>query len=113
MPTTFGSTGTGTYDIDIADCLIYEDKIVAEEVKEETTASGIVIADVGDAQKVRFAKVVAVGPGRWEAGVFVPTVTKIGDLVMFGKHATGEPFKNRGRDCLLFREGDLVARQPA
>lgn len=110
MPTKFGSTGTGTYDIDIAECLMYEDKIAAEEIREQKTSGGLIIADVGDAQKVRFARVVNVGPGRMEDGVFVPTVTKPGDLVMFGTHATGEPFKNKGKDYLLFREGDLVAR---
>jgi len=102
---------TGTYDVNVGDLVVYSNVVIVEPDREETTKGGIVIADVGDAQKVRWGKVVGVGPGRYEEGIFVPTHTKVGDRVMFGKYqSAGEPIKLNGREFLLFREGDLIAR---
>lgn len=103
---------TGSYDVAIEDLEVYQNVVLVEPEREEMSKGGIVIADVGDAQKVRWGRALAVGPGRWEDGVFVASVTKVGDRVMFGKYqSAGEPIKIAGRKCLLFREGDLIARQ--
>jgi chaperonin GroES len=102
---------TGTYDVDIASLEVYQNVIVVEPEREEVSKGGIVIADVGQAQKVRWGRIVACGPGRYEDGVFVATTSKVGDRVMFGKYqSAGEPIKIGGREYLLFREGDLIAR---
>ena len=85
--------------------------VIVDPDKEEVSKGGIVIADVGEAQKVRWGRVVKVGPGRFEDGIFVPTTVKLGDRVLFGKYASaGEPIKLLGKEYLLFREGDLIAR---
>jgi chaperonin GroES len=109
-----GYDSTGTADVDVADLQVLQNVVIVEPIREETTKSGLVIADVGDAQKVRFGTVRAVGPGRFEEGVYVPTALKVGDCVMFGRYqSAGEPIKMNGREYLMFREGDIAARVKA
>lgn len=100
---------TGTADIDVSDLEILQDVVVVDPVVEETSKGGIVIADVGDAQKVRWGVVVAHGPGRiHEHGQFVPVTVKVGQTVGFGAYQTGgEPIKMNGTRYLLFRMGDF------
>lgn len=107
----FDSTGT-TVTVDELEAL--SNIVIVEAEREEVSKGGIVIADVGEAQKVRWGRVVKVGPGRMEDGVFVPTKVRVGDRVMFGKYASaGEPVKIAGKEYRLFREGDLFARVAA
>jgi chaperonin GroES len=103
----FDTTGT---TVSLEQLVALSNVVIAEPEKEEVSKGGILIADVGDAQKVRFATVVKVGPGRIEDGVFVPMGIKVGDRIMFGKYASaGEPIKIEGRDFILLREGDIPA----
>lgn len=99
----------------------FQDIVIAEQLVEERTASGIILP--GDESKTRYAVVVAVGPGRVyatamnakgniEAGVFCPTTVKVGDKVCFDVHQSGgRPMKIDGKEYLLFREGDLIGRE--
>lgn len=104
----FDSTGT---TVEVKDLIALSDVVIVEPELEEVSKGGIVIADVGEAQKVRWGKVVAVGPGRFYDGVFQKTHVIVGDRVMFGKYASaGEPIKIAGKEYRLFREGDLFAR---
>lgn len=104
----FDTTGTSV-SIDEVEAL--SNIVIVEPEIEEVSKGGILIADVGDAQKVRWGKVVKVGPGRVEGGVFVEMTLRVGDRVMFGKYASaGEPIKVGGKEFRLFREGDIFAR---
>jgi chaperonin GroES len=76
---------------------------------EEVTKSGIIIP--AQAQERQFqAKVIAVGPGRFEHGSFVPTTLKPGDIVLFGKYS-GDSMKIEGKNHLVMRENDVFAVQ--
>ena len=107
---------TGTADIDIPDLEVFQDIVVLDPVREETSKGGLIIADVGDAQKVRWGVVVAHGPGRYhesipgidQAAVFIPVTVKLGQVVSFGQFQSGgEPIKMNGKEYLLCRMGDL------
>lgn len=104
----FDTAGTS---VSIDDVEALSNIVIVEPEIEEVSKGGILIADVGDAQKVRWGKVVKVGPGRFEDGTFIETTLKAGDRVMFGKYASaGEPIKVGGKEFRLFREGDIFAR---
>lgn len=108
----YSTTGTRMIDLE-REFYVADDIVVAEEILEEKTAGGIIIPDVQDAQKMRWARVVVQGPGRlMEDGERVPMWTRPGDVVMFGKYQSGgEPISINGRTYLLFRIGDFVGRR--
>ena len=95
-----------------------EDCIFIEQVLEEKTQSGLIIANTEHA-KMPKGRVVAVGPGKiyyapfnagetFCAAVFVPTKFKVGDYVTWGRYRTGgEPWDIGGRRVVAAREGDL------
>lgn len=96
----------------VEDLLALSDIVIVEPEIEEVSKGGIILPDTGEAQKVRYGKVVKVGPGRFHDGVFVKTSIVEGDVVMFGKYASaGEPIKVGGKEYRLFRENDLFARK--
>jgi co-chaperonin GroES (HSP10) len=98
----------------------FEDVVWIAQDEETKTAGGILLT--GGAQYMPAGRVVAVGPGRWfytamnasghnSSAVFVPTRTKVGDYVIFGKYQSGgEPLEIEGKKYLLCREGDLSGR---
>ena len=106
---------TGTYDFDWADFEVASDICVVAPIKEEVTKGGIVIADVGDAQSVRWGKIVAHGPGRmYETGTYETIRYAVGDLVMYGKaQSGGEPIIIGGKSLLMFRQNDFVGKLKA
>lgn len=99
----------------------FEDCVYIEQVKEETTKSGLIIANT-EHSKMPMGRVVAVGPGRFyfsafnasqtmQAAVFIPTRLKVGDMVLWGRYRTGgEPMEYEGRVYVMAREGDLGGR---
>lgn len=106
------TTGTQEFDI-INDFVVASDIVICEEILEETSKGGIILPDVGDAQKLRFAKVIQQGPGRlMDDGELVPMWTRVGDIVMFGRYqSAGEPLKSGGKLYLMFRIGDFAGRK--
>lgn len=96
----------------------FEDCVWIEQVVEEKSTGGIIIANTEHA-KMPQGTVVAVGPGRlyvaamnaaetYQAAIFVPTKLKVGDRVLFGRYRTGgEPVTWNGRRFVMAREGDL------
>lgn len=112
-PVRHGFEDAGTHSPAIEELQALQNIVIVDPDKEEVSKGGIVLADVGDAQKVRWGTVIKVGPGRFEDGVFVKTTVRLGDRVLFGKYASaGEPIKLHGKEYLLFREGDLIAFVP-
>jgi chaperonin GroES len=94
-------------------CEPLQDVVIAEEELEEVSKGGIILA-TDESKKTRIALALAVGPGKWHDGVFVPTVLKPGDRFVFGKYqSAGEPITYEGKEYLLFREGDIVGKATA
>jgi chaperonin GroES len=86
-----------------------EDKVVVKTIKEEqTTASGFVIASLGE-EKPQEAIVVAVGPGLMlgNGQMMIPDV-KVGDKVLFSKYQ-GTEISNDGEDYLILAYRDIFA----
>ncbi len=75
---------------------------------ETTTSSGIVIPDNAK-EKPSTGNVVAVGSGhRLESGATVPLTVRVGDCVLFSKHA-GQSVKVNGEEYTILREEDIFA----
>lgn len=84
------------------------DRVVVQVLAgEEKTKSGIVLPDTAK-EKPQQAKVLAVGPGKYENGTLIPMSVKVGDTVVFAKYA-GTEIKVEGEEYLILRESDLLA----
>lgn len=85
------------------------DRIVIQLVEAETqTKAGIFIPDVA-VEKPSQGDVVAAGPGRTtQDGVLIPSEVKVGDRVLFGKHAA-TPIKIESKEYHILREDDVMA----
>lgn len=86
-----------------------QDRIVVVRIIEEESTEGPHIETPDEAkEKPSEGVVVAVGPGKYVQGLFVPTSTQVGERVMFGKYAGQEV--TLGRDLpvfLVLREEDI------
>jgi chaperonin GroES len=85
------------------------DRIVIRLVEAETqTKSGIFIPDVA-VEKPSQGNVMAAGPGRTtQDGILIPSEVKVGDRVLFGKHAAIS-IKIEGEEYHILREDDVMA----
>ena len=85
------------------------DRVVLELLAEEQkTKSGIVLPDTIDKEKPEQAKVIAVGPGRFDEGKLVPMSVRKGDTVLFTKYGPNE-VKVDGKEYLIAEEKDILA----
>ena len=86
-----------------------KDRVVVRMLEAETqTKSGIFIPDAA-AEKPSQGEVLAAGGGRvTEDGTVVPMDVKIGDRVLFSKHA-GQTVKVDGKEYLILKEDDVMA----
>ena len=85
------------------------DRVVLELFAEEQkTKSGIVLPDTIDKEKPEQAKVIAVGPGRFDEGKLVPMSVRKGDTVLFTKYGPNE-VKVDGKEYLIEEEKDILA----
>lgn len=74
---------------------------------ERKLASGIILPESADKEKLMSGTVVAVGPGKQtESGTRLPMEVKVGDSVMF-KKPWDEPFKLDGEKYFLLSESDI------
>lgn len=103
---------TGTVQLDMADVELMPGLVWAEEVREETTRNGLILPDVGDAQKIRVARCIARGPAEPDdKGGCKPVFIVVGDYFLFGKYQSGgEPIKFGDKLVLQFRQGDIVGK---
>ena len=86
-----------------------KDRIVIRVLEAETaTKSGIIIPDAAT-EKPSQGEVLAAGGGRvTEDGTVVPMDVKIGDRVLFSKHA-GQTIKVDSEEYLILKEDDVMA----
>jgi chaperonin GroES len=89
-----------------------EDRVVVKVLEqEEKTSSGIVLPDTAK-EKPTKAKVIAVGPGRYDDnGRLLPMPVNKGDIVVFGKYS-GTELKLDGDEYLVLRASDLIGILP-
>lgn len=81
--------------------------IVKPSEGEEKTASGLVIPDTAK-EKPQEGEVIAVGPGRYEEGKYVPMEVKVGDKIIYSKYG-GTEVKIEGKEHLILSERDILA----
>ena len=84
------------------------DRVIVKPAEgEETTASGLVIPDTAK-EKPQEGTIIAVGPGRWEDGEYVPLEVKEGDAIIYSKYG-GTEVKIGGEEHLILSERDILA----
>ena len=84
------------------------DRVVLKQCEaEETTKSGIILT--GSAQeKPQEAEVIAVGPGGMVDGKEVTMQVKVGQKVIYSKHA-GTEVKLDGNEYIVVKQNDILA----
>jgi len=84
------------------------DRILVKRIEEEQkSAGGIIIPDTAKEKPLQ-AKVIAVGPGRWEKGMRYPLDVKAGDTVLIGKYS-GTEVKINNEEHIILREDEVLA----
>ena len=85
------------------------DRVVVQRVEqEEQVRGGIIIPDTAK-EKPQEAKVVAVGPGKFDDdGKRMPMDVKEGDRVLIGKYS-GSEIKLEDDDYVILREDEILA----
>lgn len=85
------------------------DRVIVQAVEqEEKTAGGIVLPDSAK-ERPQQAKVVAVGPGRYnDEGKRMEMTVQVGNQVVFAKYA-GTEIEIGGEDYLILSENDILA----
>ena len=81
--------------------------VLKQEVAEETTKSGIVLAGQTK-EKPQQAEVVAVGPGGVVDGKEVTMMVSVGDKVIYSKYA-GTEVEVDGEEYLVVKQNDILA----
>jgi chaperonin GroES len=81
--------------------------LIEPEAAETMTPGGLHVPETAK-EKPQRGKVVAVGPGRTEAGVLIPPGVAVGDLLLYGKYS-GAEVSEGGKTFLLIREHDAMA----
>jgi len=87
-----------------------DDRIVVKPLEaEEKTAGGIVLPDTAK-EKPQQGKVIAVGEGKLlDDGARAKPSVKKGDVVLYAKYG-GTEIKVDGKDVLILRESDVLAK---
>lgn len=88
------------------------DYVLVRKESQKTTAGGLLLPE-GSTEHA-YAVVVAVGPGRYEDGLFVPTQLQPGDRLMFDGNMVNDVhvFRWRGESYGLIREYAVAAVLP-
>jgi chaperonin GroES len=87
------------------------DRLIVEPIeKEEITAGGIVLPET-EKQKPQEGKVLAVGPGRWDAKNQRRIAMDVheGDHVLYAKYGGTEVKLSGDRKVLVLKESDVLA----
>jgi len=90
------------------------DRVVVKPVDKDDLSkspSGIIIPDTANKEKPERGTVVAVGPGKYENGEYLPMTVKIGDNVLFSKYGYDE-VKIEGNEYYILTEASVLAIIP-
>ena len=69
------------------------------------TKAGIIIENP---QIMGYGKVVAVGEGKFEQGVRIPPITKVGDMILLPEYGGSEFKLADGEEYSLYRDEDIL-----
>ena len=85
-----------------------EDRILVKKIDaKESLIGGIIIPGSASARGPEQAVVIAVGPGRYEAGQLIPHNINVGDKVMF---MGGVEMKVENEDYILMRPESIFGK---
>ena len=84
------------------------DRVIACTIKNEnTTKSGISLTTTQDTS-VKKAKVVSVGTGCYENGIFVDMQVKVNDIIFYEEHTTAKIYIEN-KEYILINQTDILA----
>jgi chaperonin GroES len=83
-----------------------EDRILIQTIEGPTKSGHIFIPDNAQ-QKPQKAKVLAVGPGRYEKGERKEVICKVGETILFGKYS-GVEVEVDNQIVHIIRETDII-----
>jgi chaperonin GroES len=84
------------------------DRVLVQAIEgEQKTKSGIVLPESAQ-EKSNQAKVIAVGPGKYDDGKLIKPEVKTGDMVLFSEYA-GQKVKIDGEEYQIIRVDDILA----
>jgi chaperonin GroES len=87
------------------------DNVLIEQLAAETKTSSGLILPSSDVEKPQKATVVAVGPGkRLKDGNRSDMSVSVGDTVLFAKYNSGEKLTLEGKEFLILKESDILAK---
>lgn len=81
--------------------------LIREIDVSETSEGGMIFIPEISREKPQEGEVVAIGPGSYQDGVFIPTSIKAGDRVLVSKFA-GTQIRLDGQDFLIVREEEIL-----
>ena len=85
------------------------DRVAVRLIEPETTTPGGIVIPDNAKEKPNTGEIVAVGSGYvFENGTKIPLTVKVGDRVIFSKHA-GQSVRVNGEDFTVLREEDIFA----
>lgn len=85
------------------------DRVVVQVLEADTRSAGGIFIPDNAVEKSNTARVLAAGSGRrTEDGTVLALTVKVGDTVMFAKHA-GQTVKANGQEVVVLKEEDIFA----
>jgi co-chaperonin GroES (HSP10) len=84
------------------------DRVVVRKDEASVSEGGLIIPE--SARRSGDATVVAIGPGTYQSGVFVPTTLKLGDRVIIAPGTSFFDITSQGKDYSILHESDIMAR---
>lgn len=86
------------------------DRILVEPIEESDISKGGIIMVKLEKEKPNEGKVLAVGPGRWDAKAqtIIPLEIKPNDIVLYDGKFKGTKIHHNGKDLLMMKQEDLL-----
>ena len=81
------------------------DRLLVERGEKKETEGGILLPEESQ-KKFNEGTVVAVGPGRFLDGKYIPCQPKVGDMIRF---AASSKFEYKGKNYLVVDERNVIA----
>jgi len=83
------------------------DHVVLEVIKNETTTKSGIVLTTQDSDQKNIGLVVAVGPGLYKNGTYLPMHVSVGDKVLFKSYAS-ETVNMENKKYLIVKESDVL-----
>jgi len=83
-------------------------RVLVKRDDENQTSKGGIIIPHGSREKPIQGTVLAVGPGRYDKGVFIPTQVKVGDKILMGK-SVGVDVTVDDQELVIMRDDEILS----